>query len=124
MIINLLLFEWLPHKMMIHLIFCVTLWITTTPNKTGLSSLFSPREIVNHQKLNPKVHCKLDFGELCKVHDKPEPSNSVKPKTHQAVAFRLTGNIQGTYNFFCLNTREILKRHKWTRMLVPDSVIK
>ena len=71
---------------------------------------------MNRKRLSARRHCRLDFGEFCEVYDQPEHSNSMKPRTHAAIA-------QGSYYFFCLTTGEILKRQQWVRMPMPGSVV-
>jgi hypothetical protein len=44
--------------------------------------------------------------------------------THRGVALGLTGNLQGTVKFYCLNTCHVLKRCSFTPIPMMDRVIK
>jgi hypothetical protein len=90
----------LPKLMTIEQIHFIVLWLNTFPVKLGISTKFSPRELVRRHKLSAKIHCKTPFGTYCEVHDEPDPSN-----THAAICMGPTGNAQGSYKFYCLKTQ-------------------
>ena len=48
-IINTLPYKKLPHKMVIHLIYFITLCLNAVPIKNGISQEFSPWELINRQ---------------------------------------------------------------------------
>ena len=102
----------------------VVLWLNAFPVRNGVSKFYSPRSIVLHTKLNWKRHCQVPFGTYCEIHDEPDPSNDMTPRTHEGIAVGPTGNIQGIYTFFCVNNGLILKRRRFTKFNMPDSVIK
>jgi hypothetical protein len=123
-ILNTLPFKKLPLIVLIELIHHVVMWLNAFPSKSGVSSTLSPREIVLKHKLDFKIHCRAQFGEYCEAHDEPSITNSMTPRTSPAIVLGPTGNLQGTYKLFSLNTFKKIKRRKFTVMPMPDSVIK
>ncbi|KAL7530094.1 hypothetical protein ACHAWF_003241 [Thalassiosira exigua] len=84
----------------INLVHYATLWLNAFPTKSGISSKYSPREIVHRTKLRWDKHCQLDFGAYCGVYNEKDPTNDNVPRTHEGIALGPTGNFNGTYNFF------------------------
>ena len=74
-------FKSIPKIMIIHLIHYCTMWLNAFPVKSGISSKWSPRELVSGSKLDPKLHAKIPFGAYCHVHDEPDKTNSMQPRT-------------------------------------------
>ena len=113
------------HKLVvINLVQFATMWLNAFPSKSGISSKYSPREIVHRTKLSWEKHCQLDFGTYCEVHDEKDPTNDNVPRSHEGIALGPTGNFNGTYKFFCLKTGRVLKRRRWTEYPMPDRVVK
>lgn len=109
--------------MKIELIYMVVLWLNAFPVRNGISSVYSPRELVVRFQMDFKKHCRVLFGEYCEVHDEPEPSNSMVARTHEAIALRPTGNWQGSVKFFCLDTERVLKRRAFDIIPMPRNII-
>jgi hypothetical protein len=123
-IIMTMLFADISQRMKIKFIYFVILWLNAFPVKTGISSCFSPRDLLVRWKLDYKKHCRVLPGSYCKVHDEPSPSNTMVPCTHEAIALKLTANLQGSVKFYCLKTGRVLKRWEFTPLLMPDRIIK
>ncbi len=64
------------------------------------------------------------YTTYCEAHEKSLPSNLMEPWTHETAALGPTGNLQGSLNFYCLNTGRVLKRCSFTPMPMPDRIIK
>jgi hypothetical protein len=60
----------------------------------------------------------------CEAHDEPVPTNTMVTHLTPAIVLGPTGNLQGTYKFFSLETGKKIKRHKLTAYPMPDLVIK
>jgi len=116
--------EGIPKLMTIELIHFVVLWLNAFPVKSGISTKFSPRELVQRHKLSAKIHCKTLFGTYCEVHDEPQPSNSMQPRTHETICMGPTGNAQGSYKFYYLKTKQKLTRRQWSELPMPKSIIR
>ena len=109
--------------MLIHLLHHVVMWLNNFPAANGISTRYSPREILQHNKLSVKHHCRAPFGSYCEVHEDNASTNSMKSRGIPAICLGPTGNIQGTYRFLNLSTGLVLKRHRFVELPAPDSVI-
>jgi hypothetical protein len=121
---NVLPYKALPKLMLIEMVYFVVMWLNAFPSKSGISEDLSPREIVLRTRLTFDKHCRLPFGAYVEAHDHPDITNDNRPRTTPAISLGPTGNAQGTYKFYNLKTGKKIKRGKWTRLPVPDSVIK
>jgi Zinc knuckle len=118
---NALPFNPMPPRMMIELVHYCNFWLNSFPNEDGVSKSLSPRLIVTGNRINYSKHCKLEFGEYVQTHE--EHNNSMDPRTIGAIALRPTGNAQGSYLFFSLNSGRVITRNRWTVLPMPDDVI-
>jgi hypothetical protein len=109
--------------MKIEFIYFIILWLNAFPVKNGISSVFSPRELLVRWPLDYAKHCRVLPVTYCEAHDETSPSNTMTPWTHKAIAMGPMGNLQGSVKFFCLNTGRILKRQLFTTLPMPDRVI-
>jgi hypothetical protein len=123
-ILNTLLFKKMPQIMLIELIYHIVLWLNAFPTKSRVSETLSPREIIMRHKLNFTKHCKAQFGSYCKAHKEPVPTNTMVTCSTPAIVLGPTGNLQGTYKFFSLETGKKIKHRKLMAYPMPDSVIK
>lgn len=117
-------FKRLPKRIVIELLHFVTMWLNSFPvSSAGISQKWSPRELLRRQKFDAKLHCQAPFGSYCEVHDEPTPTNSMQRCTSPAICLGPTGNLQGSYKFFCLTTGQKLTRRKFTEIPMPHSII-
>ena len=100
------------------------LWLNALPAKGGLSDRYSPRAIVVRTEVDFSKHCRLAFGAYAQVHDDPDTTNTLAPRTRGAICMGPTGNFQGTTNFFCLSSKRIIKRRNFTEAPMPEDVVK
>ena len=117
-------FSNMPRRMMIEFVYFIVLWLNAFPIKSGISSTFSPRELLVRWRLDYKKHCQVLPGTYCEVHDEPVPTNTMTPRTHECIALDPTGNLQGSVKFYCLTTGRVLKRRSFTPMPMPDRIIR
>jgi hypothetical protein len=110
--------------MKIEFVYFMVLWMNAFPVKSGVSNKISPRELLLRWRLNYKKHCRVEPGTYCEVHDEPTPTNTMTPRTHEAIALGPTGNLQGSVKFYCIHTGRVLKRRSFTPMPMPDHVIR
>ena len=93
------------HKFIaVNLVYFFIIWMNAFPVKNGVSEEFSPRSIGVHTKLSWMQNCCIQFGDYAKVHDEPDPSNTLTPRTHPSMAVGTTDNFNGTVNCFCERT--------------------
>ena len=123
-IVGTLPFEFIPRRLKMEFIYFVVLWLNAFPAKSGISSTYSPRELLVRWKLDYKKHCRVLPGTYCETHDEPVPTNTMTPRTHECIACGPMGNLQGSIKFYCLTTGRILKRRSFTAMPMPDRIIK
>jgi hypothetical protein len=117
-------FSNIPRRVKIEFVYFMVLWMNAFPVKSGISTTFSPRELMMRWRLDYKKHCRVMPGTYCEVHDEPLPTNTMAWRTHEGIALGPTGNLQGSVKFFCINTGRVLKRRSFTQMPMPDRVIK
>ncbi len=122
-LIGTLPFDNIPRRMKIEFVYFIMLWLNAFPVKTGVSSIYSPWELLVRWHLDYKKHCWVLPGTYCKVHDEPSPSNMMVPWTHEGIALGPTGNLQETVKFYCLNMGRMLKCRSFTPLPMLDSVI-
>ena len=80
-------------------------WVNAFPALDGISTTLSPHTIVTGQTLNHDRHCSYDNVQTHEEHD-----NSMAPRTVGALALRLTGNAQGCFYFFSLDSIRIINQ--------------
>jgi hypothetical protein len=102
-------FTHIPRQMKIEFLYFMVFWLNTFPVKTGISGVYSSRELFLGWRLDYNKHCRVLPGTYCEVHDEPVPSNTMTSRTHTAIAMGPTGNLQGSMKFYCLTTGKILK---------------
>jgi hypothetical protein len=123
-IICILPYPQLPQMMLIHLLHFIVMWLNNFPFSTGISSRWSPRELILCHRLHYDHHCRAPFGAYCEAHeDHKDARNSMKTRGTPSICLGPTGNIQGTYNFPSLPTGLIIKRCTWNELPVPQLVI-
>jgi hypothetical protein len=118
-----LTFEHIPRRMKIEFIYFIVLWLNVFPVKSGISSTFSPCKLLVRWKLDYKKHCQVLPGTYCEVLNKPSPSNTMTPCTHEAIALGPAGNLQGSVKCCSLNTGQVLKRCLFMPIPMPDRII-
>ena len=118
---NTLPFTKLPPRLIIEMVSATTFWWNSFPPEGGVSDTLSPRAIVVGMEVDYVKHCQLEFGTYVQTHE--EHDNSMASRTTGALAMRPTGNDQGGYYFFSLNTGRIINRKRWTALPMPNEVI-
>ena len=117
-------FEVLPNIMIRSLVTMMTMMLNAHVDKEGISTEFSPRELVLRWQLDWKRHCKAPFGVFCLAYDDPSTTNTMEDRGTEAIYLGPTGNHQGTCKFLSLTTWKVIKRRKFTELPTPDSVIR
>ena len=75
----------LPNQILIRLLHFVVMWINNMPSATGISTQYSPRELILRTRLKYKQHCRALFGSYCKVHEDNQPTNTMALRTTPAI---------------------------------------
>jgi Reverse transcriptase (RNA-dependent DNA polymerase)/Zinc knuckle len=119
---NTLPFDRMPARMVIEMVYCCNFWLNCFPAADGISDTLSPRAIVDGTNIDFKKHCKVQFGDYVQTHEPHD--NSMVPRTTGAIALRPTGNDQGGHFFYSLTSGKRINRSHWTRLPMPEDVIK
>lgn len=119
---NSLPFRRLPNRMIVELVYSMTLWLHAFPARDGVSSTISPRELVTGVTIDASRHCVIPFGAYVQTHEQHD--NTMAPRTIGALALRPTGNQQGGHHFFSLQSGRTIVRNRWTEIPMPMDVIK
>ena len=99
----------IPDQILIHLLQFVVFWINALPADTGVSDVYSPREIVTGVKLDFKKHCRARFGAYVEASYDDEVTKTLKDRTHSCINLGPTGNFQGSVKCFDLQTGKVVK---------------
>ena len=116
--------DFLPDQFVIHLLYFVARMLNAVPNDNGVSSEYSPKEIVTGQKFDFETQCKVKFGAYVEAHPDRDITNDMKLRAEPCIALGPTGNIQGGVNCYSLTTKKILERRSFTRLPMPDQVVR
>ena len=67
---------------------------------------------------------KARFGSYCEVSEDDDVTNTQEDRSTPAVCLGPMGNMQGTYKFFSLITRHVIKRRNFDVLPYPKRMIK
>lgn len=97
-------FCYIPGRIIIDSISFSVMWLNALPSKNGISTIYSQQTIMTNTALDYSKHCKTPFGSYCQVHTHRNPINTDQEWTVDAICMGPTGNMQGGYKFFALET--------------------
>ena len=113
----------LPHQMLIHLLHFLTMWLNNFPTSTGISTNFSPWEVILHNHLTSKRNCRVPFGAYCEMHEDKAPTNTMHSRALPTICLGPTGNFQGSYHVLNLVSGVVIKCRLFNKLPAPQSVI-
>jgi hypothetical protein len=116
-------FKHYPKVLKVEMIKNADIWLNMFQHAHGISETMSPRTIMTGMRANFATHCCSLFGAYCEVHNENDPSNTMRPRTSQAIALNPTGNLQGSYYFMSLGTGKRISQHCWTELPFTQEVI-
>jgi hypothetical protein len=105
----------MPDQMVIHLMYFVCMWINAFPSENGVSTQYSPREIVTGTKMDYSKHCKALWGSYVEASKDADITNTLKQRTYPCIVLGPTGNFQGSVKCFNLETKQVIKRRTVAR---------
>ena len=83
------------------------------------------QEIVLCWQLCTKLHCRASFRSFCIVYNKPTTTHNTQvSRGRDTICLGPTENRQGTYNFLCIESWQVIKRKQFKEYPMPDSVKK
>jgi len=98
----------------------VVFWLNNTLKEN--QSLIPREMILGEQILDCKNTCKIPFGSYVQVHEDRQVTNTMESRTTGAICLG-PSNMNGGYNFFSLETGEIITRRNWTELPVPMDIV-
>ena len=116
-------FNRMPKVMTIHLVLYVVRMLGYFPTKAGVSTEYSPRQLMTGECLDYKKHLALKFGDYCQVHEEDKPRNSMKARTKGAICLGPSGNLQGGFRFMSLRSGKRITRYAWDKVPMTDTII-
>lgn len=93
------------------------------PPKDGVSSYYSPREILHGIKLDYQKHCTIPLFAYVQAHDEPEPRNSQHARTIDCIYLRPLANAQGGHELLNLVSGRVITRRKVTVIPMTRRII-
>ena len=114
----------LPKVMTSDLVKDVVSWLNQFPTKSSLIPTMGARPLITGVHYDYRLHCRVEFGQYCQVHEDKGRKNSVElERTTGAIALKSSGNIQGGYRFLSLKTGRVLTRQHFTVCPITTQVI-
>ena len=94
-------FKKIPGRITMEIVPSCVLWLNIYPREKGVSETMSPRTIITGLIIDPKIHCRIQFGGYVQTH---EFHNNITGTEHKIGSLKLlpTGNEQGGYYFYIL----------------------
>ena len=112
----------LPAVVLINAVLFVTKQLNLFPVKGGISTQFSPKQIMTGEVVHYKF-CSIALGQYCQISEEGHPRNGLGARTQGAIALGPSGNVQGGHKFYTLNTASVVVRWDWKALPMPQSVI-
>ena len=94
------------------------------PPKSRIYTVYSLWTIMTGKGLDWKKMCKIPFGAYAQVHEDINITNASSEMTQEAIWLGPMGDIQGTYNFLLLCTRNNIMLRHFTKVPTPTDVMK
>ena len=106
---------------------CVIFSTKSLNSEIGMSALLtklSPNTLITGQPQRDYNEVTLlTFGEYVEVYNVNNVTNTNEERTISVVALDPSGNLQGGWMFFSLNTGRVLHRHQWKKLPVNNQII-
>jgi hypothetical protein len=97
----------LPAVVLVNAVLFVTKQLNLFPVKGGISTQFSPKQIMTGEVVHYKF-CSVPFGQYCQILEEGHPRNGLGARTQGAIALEPSGNVQGGHKLYTLNTASIV----------------
>ncbi len=102
-----LLVNALPPVVLVNAVLFVTKQLNLFPVKGGISTQFSPKQIMTGKVVHYKF-CSIPFSHYCQISEEGTPRNSLAAWTQGAIAIGPSGNVQGGHKFYTLHTASVV----------------
>jgi hypothetical protein len=123
--INTLPCKKLPKLMVIELLHFCAMWMNSFSIRSGISDKWTPCELVSRHKLDATLHCMAPFESYCEMHLDPEITNTMDPRTKQAICLGPTEIYsRGAMSSYHPRRGMMVTQKKFTEMPITESIIK
>ena len=113
----------LPYTLLRYEVKYAKLMLSITPHH-GRADTTSPYELFYGRKVDFKRQLRLSFGDYAEVYNnQTTASNTLEERAVSCIALLPLLNKQGTYLFFSLKSRSVIKGDKWKALPTPQWVI-
>ena len=115
-------FKRMPIRMVTEMVYSAVFWLNSLIPEHGVSVTMSPRELMTGVSLDANTHGRFQFGEYVMAHQ-DETNNSLDPRALDTIYLRPSGNVQGGYWAYDVNSAHRVHRMHGTAMPMTDSII-
>ena len=121
---HLLPYKALPGTMLRHMAMHVTQQLNYFPAKGGISKYYSPHVILTEQPLDYNKHCQVPFGAYVQGNQDNLPTNTLAPRTIDAIYLRPMNNKQAGHEIMDVNTGRVITRNTVHEIPISELIIK
>ena len=116
-------FSKIPHRMTVEMVYGQVLWYNFTIPEDYISHFMCPGSIMTGRTYDYNHLCGegSQFGTYVQTHEKTD--NTMRARTVSAITLRPSGNVQGSFYYFSLQTGRRLHRRRCTPLPLPDEVL-
>ena len=114
----------MPKVMRRHLALNIVMMLNIFPAKGGISSYYSPHQLLNQRNIEYAKHCWFEFGSYVQANHHNEPTNTNEPRTLDGIYLRPLQNTQGGHEIMDLSTGSVITRSKLRVIPMTDAVIR
>jgi hypothetical protein len=115
-------FKRMPPRMVIEMQLASDFWLNYWCSSGGVSKTIPPREIMTGIKLDASKHCRFQFGDYVLAHE-GETDNTMRARATDAIYLRPTGNANGGFYVFDLDTARRVHRRSATAGHMTNTII-
>jgi hypothetical protein len=94
------------------------------PAKGGVSAYLSPHVILKGSNLDFEKHCQVPFGAYVQANQENDPTNTLAPRTIDAIYLHPMTSIQGGHEMMNLQTGKVITQNTVWKRPVTDLVIR
>lgn len=113
----------IPRQIWVKMVKFSLSWLNAFPQKGGVSATISPRVLATGTQPDYNTMCRCPFGGYAQVHEELLSSNDMHPCSVGTICLGLSGNLQGGYKFFSLDTGKRITRHNFTKLPMLHEVM-
>jgi hypothetical protein len=114
----------IPRIMLKYLAMVSTQQLNLFPAKGGVSAYLSPHTLMTGRNLNYDKQCQVPFGAYIQANQENDPTNTLAPRTIDAIYLRPMNNLQGGHEIMNLRTGLMITQNTIHERPLADLVIR